>query len=239
MKTYFNVPSDAAGQEKNQVLLSAFYGQALPIAAQGQQKNTSQLTASELLHFTDSSATYLVSYTTTTQKTIPASKGKKASVQKSSNTTNTLFKVPYAKVGEKYYVSSFPTFEDITALNAGKAAPLLSLDAMTNLSKSKENQLNAFVKSLLEAKTKNKESLDLLSKGLGLSTSEELASIDYTNYKSVGKDKYKAVIQATFKNSLGTHPENYVFTIEKINNTYFARDFSNVITAKDMETTKG
>ena len=36
-----------------------------------------------------------------------------------------------------------------------------------------------------------------------------------------------------------THPENYVFTITKTNKTFFARDFTNVITAKDMETMKG
>lgn len=113
------------------------------------------------------------------------------------------------------------------------------MDAVTNLSKSKENQLNTFVKSLLEAKTKNQETLELLADGLTLSSNEELVSVDYTNFQQKGKDTYKAIVQATFKNDMGTHPENYVLTITKTNKTFFARDFTNVITAKDMETMKG
>ncbi|MDG4956012.1 hypothetical protein [Lactococcus lactis] len=239
VKSYFNVPSDGKEQENYQKFLLAFYGQDLPVASQGQQKNPSDLESYELMDITNSTATYLVTYTTHTKEDVPASKGKKESVKTVTHTNSTLFKISYGTVKGKYYVSSFPTFEDVTSLNAGKSAPLLTMDAVTNLSKSKENQLNTFVKSLLEAKTKNQETLDLLADGLTLSSNEELVSVDYTNFQQKGKDTYKAIVQATFKNDMGTHPENYVFTITKTNKTFFARDFTNVITAKDMETMKG
>lgn len=239
VKAYFNVPSDEKKQEDYQKVLLAFYGQDLPVASQGQQKNPSELELSQLMDITNSTATYLVAYTTHTKENVPASKGKKASVKTVTHDNNTLFKISYGTVKGKYYVSTFPTFEDVTSLNAGKSAPLLTMDAVTNLSKSKENQLNTFVKSLLEAKTKNQETLELLADGLTLSSNEELVSVDYTNFQQKGKDTYKAIVQATFKNDMGTHPENYVFTITKTNKTFFARDFTNVITAKDMETMKG
>lgn len=239
VKSYFNVPSDEKGQEKYQKVLLAFYGQDLPVASQGEQKNPSEWESLQLMDITDTTATYLVRYTTHTKEKVPASKGKKASVKTVAHTNDTLFKISYGTVKGKYYVSAFPTFEDVTSLNAGKSAPLLTMDAVTNLPKGKENQLNTFVKSLLEAKTKNQESLDLLADGLSLSSSETLVSVDYTNFQSKGKDTYKAVVQATFKNSMGTHPENYVFTITKTNKTFFARNFTNVITAQDMETMKG
>lgn len=239
VKVYFNVPKDEKTQEKAQQLLLAFYGQALPTASQGQQKNESSLNSAQLLDITDSTATYLVDYTTVTKEKVATGKDNKTTLKDVSHDNQTIFKVSYGVVNGKYYVSSFPTFEDVTSLNAGKSAPQLTLDAVTKLSKNKEKQLNTFVKSLLEAKTKDKQSLDLLADGLSLSSSEELVSIDYTNFQSEGKDTYKAVVQATFKNGLGTHPENYVFTINKTNSTFFARDFKNVITAQDMETMKG
>lgn len=239
VKAYFNVPSDEKEQEDYQKVLLAFYGQDLPVASQGQQKNQSELESSQLMDITNSTATYLVTYTTHTKENVPASKGKKASVKTVTHDNSTLFKISYGTVKGKYYVSTFPTFEDVTSLNAGKSAPLLTMDAVTNLSKSKENQLNTFVKSLLEAKTKNQETLELLADGLTLSSNEKLVSVDYTNFQQKGKDTYKAIVQATFKNDMGTHPENYVFTITKTNKTFFARDFTNVITAKDMETMKG
>ena len=113
-------------------MLLAFYGQDLPVASQGQQKNQSELESSQLMDITNSTATYLVTYTTRTKENVPASKGKKASVKTVTHDNSTLFKISYGTVKGKYYVSTFPTFEDVTSLNAGKSAPLLTMDRGIN-----------------------------------------------------------------------------------------------------------
>ncbi|MFC6807652.1 conjugal transfer protein [Lactococcus lactis subsp. hordniae] len=77
VKSYFNVPSNGKEQENYQKVLLAFYGQDLPVASQGQQKNPSDLESYELMGITNSTATYLVTYTTHTKEDVPASKGKK------------------------------------------------------------------------------------------------------------------------------------------------------------------
>ncbi len=71
----------------------AFYGQDLPVASQGQQKNQSELESSQLMDITNSTATYLVTYTTRTKENVPASKGKKASVKTVTHDNSTLFKI--------------------------------------------------------------------------------------------------------------------------------------------------
>ncbi|MCT0052415.1 translation initiation factor 2, partial [Lactococcus lactis subsp. lactis] len=38
-----------------------------------------------------------------------------------------------------------------------------------------------------------------------------------------------AVVQITMKNALGTHVENYQFTIEKQKQSYFATDFKHTL----------
>lgn len=231
---YLNSSSNPDTQVKENEALQAYYGQSLAIASQGMKRNPSQLNDIRLLSITKDQAKFLVNVTTEEVKTIPA-KGKtpaKKEVQK--KTFQKAFNVPYGEKNGKYYVSSFPTLEDTPKLFAGKEAPKVDFTASSTVSSEEEKKLNTFVKSVLVAKSTNQNDLNLLASGLNLSTGETFKSIDYSYYSKISDNTYKAVIQASFSNGLGVVPENLTFTIEQTGQTYFAKDFSNVIQAKDL-----
>lgn len=231
---YLNFSSNPDTQVKQNEALQAYYGQSLAIASQGMKRNPSQLNDIRLLSITKDQAQFLVNVTTEEVKTIPA-KGKtpaKKEVQK--KTFQKAFNVPYGEKNGKYYVSSFPTLEDTPKLFAGKEAPKVDFTSSSTVSSEEEKKLNTFVKSVLVAKSTNQNDLNLLASGLNLSTGETFKSIDYSYYSKISDNSYKAVIQASFSNGLGVVPENLTFTIEQTGQTYFAKDFSNVIQAKDL-----
>lgn len=231
---YLNSSSNPDTQVKENEALQAYYGQSLAIASQGMKRNPSQLNDIRLLSITKDQAKFLVNVTTEEVKTVPA-KGKtpaKKAVQK--KTFQKAFNVPYGEKNGKYYVSSFPTLEDTPKLFAGKEAPKVDFTSSSTVSSEEEKKLNTFVKSVLVAKSTNQNDLNLLASGLNLSTGETFKSIDYSYYSKISDNTYKAVIQASFSNGLGVVPENLTFTIEQTGQTYFAKDFSNVIQAKDL-----
>lgn len=222
VETYFDYPSDPKDQQQAMTTLNSFYGgSALPLASQGQMRNSSALVSSELVSLTKDKASFYVRYV----------------VKK--DVLETLFSVTYSQVGNGYVVTSYPTFSNVPEF-VGKVSSdnQISLGATTALSRSETKKLNAFVKALLTAKTTSQSSLDLVSDGLSVSTNEKLKTVDYTFYQKESNGKYHAVVQATFSDNLGTHAEDFVFEISKNKNSYFAFDFSNVITKRDV-TPKG
>lgn len=82
---------------------------------------------------------------------------------------------------------------------------------------------------MFTAYTTDGDTLKLISKGLSLNKGQEFKSLDQATYEAKGGDKYHAVVQITMKNELGTHVENYQFTIEKQKQSYFATDFKHTL----------
>ncbi|WP_339011796.1 translation initiation factor IF-2 N-terminal domain-containing protein [Lactococcus garvieae] len=233
-RTYLDYSSQPKEQEKQIKTLQAYYGKNLPLASQGMKRNLSRLNELKLLSMTKDTAKFLVQITTQEVKTIPAKGKVKAKQEINENTVQKVFNVSYSEKDGKYYISSFPTLEDTPKVFAGEKAPQVDFTASTELPSGEAEKLDTFVKSVLVAKSTSQKDLNLLAKGLGVSSGEKLVSIDYSYYKRVSKDTYKAVIQASFSNALGVVPENLTFTIEKTGETYFAKDFSNVISQEDL-----
>jgi hypothetical protein len=233
-RAYLNFSSQPKEQDKQLQALQAYYGKNLPLASQGMKRNPSRLNDIKLLSITKDTAKFLVKITSEEVKTIPAKGKVKAKQEVNEKTVQKVFSVPYGEVDGKYHVSSFPTLEDTPKIFAGEKAPQIDFTASTELPSSEAEKLDTFVKSVLVAKSTNQKDLNLLASGLNVSSGEKLKSIDYSYYKKNSDNSYKAVVQASFSNNLGVVPENFTFTIEKTGQTYFAKDFSNVITPKDL-----
>ncbi|WP_307984546.1 translation initiation factor IF-2 N-terminal domain-containing protein [uncultured Lactococcus sp.] len=232
-RAYLNFSSEAKTQEKQLKTLQVYYGQSLPLASQGMKRNPSRLNEIKLLSITKDTAKFLVNITTQEIKTTSIKGKVKREVKE--NTVQKILTVSYGDVKGKYYISSFPTLEDVPKVFAGEKAPKVDFTASSELSSSEIEKLDTFVKNVLVAKGTNQKDLNLLAQGLTVSTGESFKSIDYSYYKKNSDKSYKAVIQASFSNALGIVPENLTFTIEKTGETYFAKDFSQVIDSKDLQ----
>ncbi|KAA8704995.1 translation initiation factor IF-2 N-terminal domain-containing protein [Lactococcus lactis] len=228
VQTYFTFPEDEKDQEQAVKDINAYFVQNLPVISQGIQRTPSKFEGAVMMSLTDNEATYSVGEVTTKE----VKKGKdttKQNVVKYHDET-TLFTIPYQKVGSAYYISDEPYFSSVPDLQANEnQVPTKTWSGTDNNSASIKKDLDKFTKSLFTAYTTDGDTLKLISKGLSLNKGQEFKSLDQATYESKGDNKYHAVVQVTMKNALGTHVENYQFTIEKQKQSYFATDFKHTL----------
>lgn len=232
VQTYFTFPEDEKDQEQAVKDINAYFVQNLPVISQGIQRTPSKFEGAVMMSLTDNEATYKVTYSAGEVTTKEVKKGKdttKQNVVKYHDET-TLFTIPYQKVGSAYYISDEPYFSSVPDLQANEnQVPTKTWSGTDNNSASVKKDLDKFTKSLFTAYTTDGDTLKLISKGLSLNKGQEFKSLDQATYESKGDNKYHAVVQVTMKNSLGTHVENYQFTIEKQKQSYFATDFKHTL----------
>ena len=232
VQTYFTFPEDEKEQETAVKDINAYFVQNLPVISQGIQRTPSKFEGAVMMSLTDNEATYKVTYGAGEVTTREVKKGKdttKQNVVKYHDET-TLFTIPYQKVGSAYYISDEPYFSSVPDLQANEnQVPTKTWSGTDNNSASVKKDLDKFTKSLFTAYTTDGDTLKLISKGLSLNKGQEFKSLDQATYESKGDNKYHAVVQVTMKNALGTHVENYQFTIEKQKQSYFATDFKHTL----------
>ncbi|AUS69160.1 translation initiation factor IF-2 N-terminal domain-containing protein [Lactococcus lactis] len=232
VQTYFTFPEDEKDQEQAVKDINAYFVQNLPVISQGIQRTPSKFEGAVMMSLTDNEATYKVTYSAGEVTTKEVKKGKdttKQNVVKYHDET-TLFTIPYQKVGSAYYISDEPYFSSVPDLQANEnQVPTKTWSGTDNNSASVKKDLDKFTKSLFTAYTTDGDTLKLISKGLSLNKGQEFKSLDQATYESKGDNKYHAVVQVTMKNALGTHVENYQFTIEKQKQSYFATDFKHTL----------
>lgn len=232
VQTYFTFPEDEKDQEQAVKDINSYFVQNLPVISQGIQRTLSKFEGAVMMSLTDNEATYKVTYSAGEVITKEVKKGKdttKQNVVKYHDET-TLFTIPYQKVGSAYYISDEPYFSSVPDLQATEnQVPTKTWSGTDNNSASVKKDLDKFTKSLFTAYTTDGDTLKLISKGLSLNKGQEFKSLDQATYESKGDNKYHAVVQVTMKNSLGTHVENYQFTIEKQKQSYFATDFKHTL----------
>lgn len=232
VQTYFTFPEDEKDQEQAVKDINSYFVQNLPVISQGIQRTPSKFEGAVMMSLTDNEATYKVTYSAGEVTTKEVKKGKditKQNVVKYHDET-TLFTIPYQKVGSAYYISDEPYFSSVPDLQATEnQVPTKTWSGTDNNSASVKKDLDKFTKSLFTAYTTDGDTLKLISKGLSLNKGQEFKSLDQATYESKGDNKYHAVVQVTMKNSLGTHVENYQFTIEKQKQSYFATDFKHTL----------
>lgn len=232
VQTYFTFPEDEKDQEQAVKDINSYFVQNLPVISQGIQRTPSKFEGAVMMSLTDNEATYKVTYSAGEVITKEVKKGKdttKQNVVKYHDET-TLFTIPYQKVGSAYYISDEPYFSSVPDLQATEnQVPTKTWSGTDNNSASVKKDLDKFTKSLFTAYTTDGDTLKLISKGLSLNKGQEFKSLDQATYESKGDNKYHAVVQVTMKNSLGTHVENYQFTIEKQKQSYFATDFKHTL----------
>lgn len=234
-RAYLNVSSKEEEQVKQSKALQSYYGKQPALLSQGTKRNPSKLNNIQLLSMTENEARYLVDVTVDEVMVTPAKGKTKATREVKTKLFKKVFVVPFGEVNKKYFVSSYPTLEDVPNNRAEGEAKQVELTASSTVSSEAEAELSTFVKNVFQAKTSSQKDLDLLASGLAVSSGEKLVSIDYSFFKESSENTYHAVVQASFSNGLGVVPENWVFTIEKSGKTYFAKDFSSVIQANDLE----
>ncbi|MGN8065008.1 translation initiation factor IF-2 N-terminal domain-containing protein [Lactococcus lactis] len=232
VQTYFTFPEDEKDQEQAVKDINAYFVQNLPVISQGIQRTPSKFEGAVMMSLTDNEATYKVTYSAGEVTTKEVKKGKdttKQNVVKYHDET-TLFTISYQKVGSAYYISDEPYFSSVPDLQANEnQVPTKTWSGTDNNSASVKKDLDKFTKSLFTAYTTDGDTLKLISKGLSLNKGQEFKSLDQATYESQGDNKYHAVVQVTMKNALGTHVENYQFTIEKQKQSYFATDFKHTL----------
>lgn len=232
VQTYFTFPEYEKEQETAVKDINAYFVQNLPVISQGIQRTPSKFEGAVMMSFTDNEATYKVTYSAGEVTTKEVKKGKdttKQNVVKYHDET-TLFTIPYQKVGSAYYISDEPYFSSVPDLQATEnQVPTKTWSDSGKTSDSVKKDLDKFTKSLFTAYTTDGDTLKLISKGLSLNKGQEFKSLDQATYDSKGGNKYHAVVQVTMKNALGTHVENYQFTIEKQKQSYFATDFKHTL----------
>ena len=232
VQTYFAFPEDEKEQETAVKDINAYFVQNLPVISQGIQRTPSKFEGGVMMSLTDNEATYKVTYSAGEVTTKEVKKGKdttKQNVVKYHDET-TLFTIPYQKVGSAYYISDEPYFSSVPDLQANEnQVPTKTWSDSGKTSDSVKKDLDKFTKSLFTAYTTDGDTLKLISKGLSLNKGQEFKSLDQATYESKGDNKYHAVVQITMKNALGTHVENYQFTIEKQKQSYFATDFKHTL----------
>ncbi|WP_251904831.1 translation initiation factor IF-2 N-terminal domain-containing protein [Lactococcus lactis] len=232
VETYFTFPEDEKEQETAVKDINAYVVQNLPVISQGIQRIPSKFEGAVMMSLTDNEATYKVTYSAGEVTTKEVKKGKdttKQNVVKYHDET-TLFTIPYQKVGSAYYISDEPYFSSVPDLQATEnQVPTKTWSDSGKTSDSVKKDLDKFTKSLFTAYTTDGDTLKLISKGLSLNKGQEFKSLDQATYEAKGGDKYHAVVQITMKNELGTHVENYQFTIEKQKQSYFATDFKHTL----------
>lgn len=228
VQTYFTFPENEKEQEQAVKNINEYFVQNLPVISQGIQRTPSKFEGAVMMSLTDNEATYKVTYSAGEVTSKEVKKGKetvKENVVKYHDET-TLFTIPYQKVGSAYYISDEPYFSSVADLQATKnQVPTKSWSSTDNNSPSVKKDLDKFTKSLFSAYTTDGDTLKLISKGLSLNKGQEFKSLDQATYEAKGNNKFHAVVQVTMKNGLGTHVENYQFTIEKQKQSYFATDF--------------
>ncbi|WP_195935629.1 translation initiation factor IF-2 N-terminal domain-containing protein [Lactococcus lactis] len=236
VQTYFTFPEDEKEQETAVKDINAYFVQNLPVISQGIQRTPSKFEGAVMMSLTDNEATYKVTY----KVTYSAGEVTTKEVKKRKDTTKqnvvkyhdetTLFTIPYQKVGSAYYISDEPYFSSVPDLQATEnQVPTKTWTDLGKTSDSVKKDLDKFTKSLFTAYTTDGDTLKLISKGLSLNKGQEFKSLDQATYESKGDNKYHAVVQITMKNALGTHVENYQFTIEKQKQSYFATDFKHTL----------
>ncbi|MDQ7188577.1 conjugal transfer protein [Lactococcus lactis] len=232
VQTYFTFPEDEKEQETAVKDINAYFVQNLPVISQGIQRKPSKFEGAVMMSLADNEATYKVNYSAGEVTTKEVKKGKdttKQNVVKYHDET-TLFTIPYQKVGSAYYISDEPYFSSVLDLQATEnQVPTKTWSDSGKTSDSVKKDLDKFTKSLFTAYTTDGDTLKLISKGLSLNKGQEFKSLDQATYEAKGGDKYHAVVQITMKNALGTHVENYQFTIEKQKQSYFATDFKHTL----------
>lgn len=232
VQTYFAFPEDEKEQETAVKDINAYFVQNLPVISQGIQRTPSKFEGAVMMSLTDNEATYKVTYSAGEVTIKEVKKGKdttKQNVVKYHDET-TLFTIPYQKVGSAYYISDEPYFSSVPDLQANEnQVPTKTWSDSGKTSDSVKKDLDKFTKSLFTAYTTDGDTLKLISKGLSLNKGQEFKSLDQATYESKGDNKYHAVVQITMKNALGTHVENYQFTIEKQKQSYFATDFKHTL----------
>lgn len=232
VQTYFTFPEDEKEQETAVKDINAYFVQNLPVISQGIQRTPSKFEGAVMMSLTDNEATYKVTYSAGEVTTKEVKKGKdttKQNVVKYHDET-TLFTIPYQKVGSAYYISDEPYFSSVPDLQATEnQVPTKTWSDSGKTSDSVKKDLDKFTKSLFTAYTTDGDTLKLISKGLSLNKGQEFKSLDQATYEAKGGDKYQAIVQVTMKNALGTHVENYQFTIEKQKQSYFATDFKHTL----------
>lgn len=232
VQTYFTFPEDEKEQETAVKDINAYFVQNLPVISQGIQRTPSKFEGAVMMSLADNEAIYKVTYSAGEVTTKEVKKGKdttKQNVVKYHDET-TLFTIPYQKVGSAYYISDEPYFSSVPDLQATEnQVPTKTWSDSGKTSDSVKKDLDKFTKSLFIAYTTDGDTLKLISKGLSLNKGQEFKSLDQATYEAKGGDKYHAVVQITMKNALGTHVENYQFTIEKQKQSYFATDFKHTL----------
>lgn len=232
VQTYFTFPEDEKEQEIAVKDINAYFVQNLPVISQGIQRKPSKFEGAVMMSLADNEATYKVTYSAGEVTTKEVKKEKdttKQNVVKYHDET-TLFTIPYQKVGSAYYISDEPYFSSVPDLQATEnQVPTKTWSDSGKTSDSVKKDLDKFTKSLFTAYTTDGDTLKLISKGLSLNKGQEFKSLDQATYEAKGGDKYHAVVQITMKNALGTHVENYQFTIEKQKQSYFATDFKHTL----------
>lgn len=210
VEAYFNVPKDEVGQTQYAKNLQVYSDGQLPTISQGRKLNPTKLINATLLDVTKDTVVYAVTY------------------ESSGKTHNTIFNIPYKKSGNTYVVNSQPYFTAVEKLQ-GKNENKVQLGATDRLEQSQNEALDNYVKSLFTAYTSSSNTLPLISKGLSLNLDQTFKSVDYTYYSKNKDGSFTATTQVTFENSMGTHAENWTFTIKAQGNSYFASNFKHVI----------
>lgn len=210
VQTYFNVPKEENAQLQYSKNLQAYSDGQLPTISQGRTLNPTKLKNATLLDVTKDTAVYAVTYETL------------------GKTHNTIFNIPYKKTGKTYVVNSQPYFTAVEKLQ-GKNNNKVQLGATDRLEQSQNEALDNYVKSLFTAYTSSSNTLPLISKGLTLNLDQNFKSVDYTYYSKNKDGSFTATTQVTFENSMGTHAENWTFTIKAQGNSYFASNFKHAI----------
>lgn len=229
VQTYFTFPENEKDQEQAVKDINGYFVQQLPIISQGLQRSPSKFEEAVLMNLTDNEATYKVTY----GAGAVTKKGKSNVVNYHDVTT--LFTIPYQKVGSSYYVSDEPYFSSVNDLQAKESqVPVKTWSGTDNNSASTKKDLDKFTKALFTAYTTDSDTLKLISEGLSLNDSETFQSLDQATYEPKG-DTYQAIVQVTMKNELGTHVENYQFTISKQKKSYFATDFKHTLPKGNKE----
>lgn len=214
---YFTWPSDSEGQEEQTDKLNDYYNFVPTEKSQGQVKTEMSLDSARLQSVKGNVATYRVTYK------VGGDDAKTVTVD---------FSVPFAGSNGKYYVTALPWYEAVGDFKDSKAdekSKALELSGKDDLSESRRDKLDSFMKLFFDDYTTSQKNLNLISKGLKTINGATYKSLDYSYYKVHKNGSISAYVQVTFEISGVTHSENFSFELSKKGDSYFVNKMSHTI----------
>ncbi|HEM6281330.1 TPA: conjugal transfer protein [Streptococcus suis] len=208
---YFTLSSDPEEQSVQAEKLAAYYVEGLASRNQGQVKQPSSVKSYRLLNVTESTVTYLVSYTVT----------QKVGDTEQNKDLVTEFVIPYKKHDNKYYVSDFPYFLPVenSQLTDYKDSEKFSFESDNMADNEAYQSLDEFIDLFFANYVSSQENLDLIAKGVKILPNTMFKTKDWS-YVTENDGKYVVQTQVTFETAGVTRSEHFTLTISKSDDSF-------------------